>query len=209
MDAHDPAGNPPAKLKRRAQLFVSEYLKDLNGTAAAIRAGYSPATARAAASRMLTNVNISAAVREAQNEILKENHVTVSRIVRELSLIAFFDPASLFDESGRLLPINMLPREIRHALPAIEIAESANGARRLRFGGKLAALLALARHMSMFKDRMGGDPDFDDLFEDNDGNEYHEAKEESDFDDEYEAGDNEQNSTRAGGHKKRLVGVLN
>jgi hypothetical protein len=123
MDAQDPAGNPPAKLKPRALLFVSEYLQDLNGTAAAIRAGYSPATARAAASRMLTNVNISTAIQVAQNEILKENHVTVSRIVRELSLIAFFDPASLFDETGRLLPINVLPREIR---PLSRLSRSAS-----------------------------------------------------------------------------------
>ena len=58
---------------------------------------------------MLTNVNISTAIREANDQILKENQVTVARIVRELALIAFFDPASLYDESGRLLPVNELP----------------------------------------------------------------------------------------------------
>jgi len=158
MEAQDRNRIPPARLKRRAQLFVSEYLKDLNGTAAAIRAGYSPATARAAASRMLTNVNISTAIREAQDEILKENHITVSRIVRELALIAFFDPACLYDHSGRLLSVSEMPPEVRHALPAVEIVESANGARRMRFAGKLAALIALARHMSMFTNRIGDDP---------------------------------------------------
>ena len=159
MDAQDPAGNPPPKLKRRAQLFVSEYLKDLNGAQAAIRAGYSPATARVTASKLLANVSISTAVREAQDEILKENHVTVSRIVHELALIAFFDPASLYDETGRLLDINELPPEVRHSLPAVEIVKSPGGqTQRMRFGGRLAALLALARHMSMFTDRIGEDP---------------------------------------------------
>jgi phage terminase small subunit len=99
MDAQDPAGNLPPKLKRRAQLFVSEYLKDLNGTQAAIRAGYSPATARVTASKILANVSISTAIHEAQDKILKENHVTVSRIVHGVSLITFLDPASLYDET--------------------------------------------------------------------------------------------------------------
>ncbi|HTS16281.1 MAG TPA: terminase small subunit [Verrucomicrobiae bacterium] len=159
MDNHDPAATPAAKPpKRRAQLFVSEYLKDLNGAQAAIRAGYSPATAMVTASKLLANVSISTAVREAQDQIIKENHVTVSRIVRELALIAFFDPACLYDDSGRLLAVSEMPLEVRHALSAVEIVESANGARRLRFAGKLAALIALARHMSMFTDRIGDDP---------------------------------------------------
>ena len=159
MDAQDPAGNPPPRLKRRAQLFVSEYLKDLNGTQAAIRAGYSPATARIHASKMLANVSISTAIREAQDKILKENHITVSRIVRELALIAFFDPASLYDQNGRLLDINELPPPVRHSLPGGEIVKSPGGdVHRVRFGGKLPALLALAKHMAMFTDRIGDDP---------------------------------------------------
>lgn len=133
-------------------------MKDLNGAQAAIRAGYSPHSARITASKMLANVSISKAIHEAQDEILKENQVTVARIVRELALIAFFDPASLYDESGRLLPVNELPPEIRHALPAIDIVEYANGARHLRFAGKLAALLALCKHTGMFSDRFGGGP---------------------------------------------------
>jgi len=159
MDTHGSREPRAAKpLTRRAQLFVSEYLKDLNGAQAAIRAGYSPATARVTASKLLANVSISTAVHEALDQILKENHVPVSPIVHELALIAFFDPACLYDESGRLLAVSEMPLEVRHALPAVEIVESANGARRLRFAGKLAALIALAPHMSMFTNRIGDDP---------------------------------------------------
>ena len=158
MNAQNPPGVPPAKLKRRAQRFVSEYLKDLNGTQAAIRAGYAPSAARRHASRMLSNVDISTAIREAHDQILKENHVTVSRIVHELALIAFFDPASIYDESGRLLAVSELPPETRRALPAVEIIPSRSGSPRLRSGGKLAALIALCKHMAMFTDRIGDDP---------------------------------------------------
>ena len=145
-------------LKPRARLFINEYLKDCNGARAAIRAGYSPPGARVTASRLLANVSIANAIRTAQDEILKETQVTVARIVRELALIAFFDPASIFDDSGHLLPIGALPPDIRRALPAVEFVESANGARRIRCPGKLAALIALGKHMAMFTNRIGDDP---------------------------------------------------
>ncbi|WP_198585325.1 terminase small subunit, partial [Escherichia coli] len=40
-----------AKLTDKQELFAREYLKDLNGTQAAIRAGYSEKTANEQASR--------------------------------------------------------------------------------------------------------------------------------------------------------------
>ena len=46
--------------------FVDEYLIDLNGTQAAIRAGYSARTANEQAARLLANASVSAAVAEAQ-----------------------------------------------------------------------------------------------------------------------------------------------
>lgn len=46
--------------KRRT--FVREYVIDHNGTQAAIRAGYSKKSARAQASRLLTNANIAKAI---------------------------------------------------------------------------------------------------------------------------------------------------
>lgn len=51
-----------AALSNKQHKFVLEYLKDLRQTDAAIRAGYSAQTARVQASRLLTKVNIRAAV---------------------------------------------------------------------------------------------------------------------------------------------------
>jgi len=156
-----PPGDALKALSPRARRFISEYLKDLNGTQAAIRAGYAPSGARALASKMLSNVVVARAVRDAHDEILKENQVTVARIVRELALIAFFDPASILDQSGHLLPVASLPSEIRRGVPAFEFVETGDGQRkvgRMRLDGKLAALIALGRHMAIFSDRIGEDP---------------------------------------------------
>ena len=52
-------------LSKKRRVFVEEYLKDFNGTQAAIRAGYSKNSARSTASRLLTIDNISDAIEAA------------------------------------------------------------------------------------------------------------------------------------------------
>ncbi len=52
------AKNVPNELTDKQQAFCEEYIVDLNGTQAAIRAGYSEDTARQQSSRLLTNVNV-------------------------------------------------------------------------------------------------------------------------------------------------------
>jgi phage terminase small subunit len=54
------------KLNDKQKLFVLEYLKDLNATQAAIRAGYSEKTARQQGARLLTNAVIEKQVEQAK-----------------------------------------------------------------------------------------------------------------------------------------------
>ena len=58
-------------LTAKQQRFIKEYLLDLNATQAAIRAGYSKKTAQEQGSRLLSNVMVSSAIQEAQQEALK------------------------------------------------------------------------------------------------------------------------------------------
>ena len=46
------------KLTAKQEMFCREYLIDLNGTQAAIRAGYAESGAKVEASRLLTNANV-------------------------------------------------------------------------------------------------------------------------------------------------------
>ena len=76
-------------LKPQQERFVVEYLKTPeNATDAAIRAGYSPKTATAQASRLLTNVNVKKAIDEAQNEtrerVKEEVGLTIDMVVQGL-----------------------------------------------------------------------------------------------------------------------------
>lgn len=56
----------------KQKAFVLEYMKDLNATQSAIRAGYSEATAYSQGQRMLKNVEVSTAIAAAQAERAKE-----------------------------------------------------------------------------------------------------------------------------------------
>jgi phage terminase small subunit len=78
-------------LTAKQQRFVQEYLVDLNATQAAVRAGYSPKTGREIASRMLTNVNIQAALSEAIAARVQRTEITQDRVLREIALLAHSD----------------------------------------------------------------------------------------------------------------------
>ena len=62
MEANNMVRQSSAKQAR----FVREYAVDCNGAAAAVRAGYSPRSAKVTASRLLTKANVQRALRQIQ-----------------------------------------------------------------------------------------------------------------------------------------------
>lgn len=62
-------------LTPKQQMFVAEYLKDLNATQAAIRAGYSKKTAHVIGDENLKKPVIAAAVQKAMNERAKRTEI--------------------------------------------------------------------------------------------------------------------------------------
>lgn len=78
-------------LTPKQQRFVEEYLIDLNATQAAIRAGYSAKTAKQQGQRLLTNVDVSQAVAEAQAKLSERTEITQDMVLRELAKIGFSD----------------------------------------------------------------------------------------------------------------------
>lgn len=58
----------PARLRRLK--FIKEYLRDFNGAKAAIRAGYSPDSARQEAHRLLTNADVKRVIEQTRAELI-------------------------------------------------------------------------------------------------------------------------------------------
>ncbi|ADU36215.1 Terminase small subunit [Variovorax paradoxus EPS] len=77
------------------QRFVDEYLVDLNGTQAAIRAGYSPDSARQMASENLSKPYIQAAIAAARKLQQERTQVDADRVVTEAWNIMLADPREL------------------------------------------------------------------------------------------------------------------
>ena len=71
-------------LGARQRRFVDEYAIDHNGAAAAMRAGYSPRSARITASRLLTKANVRAAISERQTELADELRLSKDGVIRRL-----------------------------------------------------------------------------------------------------------------------------
>lgn len=76
-------------LTPKQQLFVDEYLKDRNGTQAAIRAGYSEKTANEQAARLLANVSVSEVVQKEIAASQKKAKLSREKVLDELSKGAF------------------------------------------------------------------------------------------------------------------------
>ncbi len=169
-------------LTAKVQRFVTEYLIDLNATQAAIRAGYSARTAAAQASRLLTNVNVSAAIQAAMKAREQRTGITQDRVLQELARIAFFDLRKLYREDGSMKSPSEWDDDTAAAMSGLDIQEEfgpeptevemepqAGGgalkrskARKALLGytkkakvfDKTAALNLAMRHLGMLKDKV-------------------------------------------------------
>ena len=77
-----------AMLTARQQRFVDEYLKDLNATQAAIRAGYAAKTANANAARIMVSDGIQEAIEARKQTRVERVELEQDWVVNELRKVA-------------------------------------------------------------------------------------------------------------------------
>lgn len=146
------------KLTKKQQLFVDEYLIDLNATQAAIRAGYSVNSARDIGCENLTKPNIQQAIAEHMAERSKRTGVNQDRIVLELAKIAFVNMGDLIDlKNGSIL--TTAKTDDLACIEGFKYKESDNDyggsvEREVKFASKLKALELLGKHLGMWNDKL-------------------------------------------------------
>jgi phage terminase small subunit len=143
-----------AKLTAKQKRFVEEYLIDLNATQAAIRAGYSPNSARDIGSENLTKPHIRARVDEALAERSKRTGINADRVVRELARIAFVNAADVINFDSATLSENASEDDTA-AIASVRVktipTDAGEGVEReIRMCDKLKALELLGKHLGMF-----------------------------------------------------------
>ncbi len=90
-------------LTPKQELFVMEYVVELNGKQAAIRAGDSARTAEVQASRLLSHVKVQAAVQQAQESLVERVELCQEWVVDRLGEIVERSMASVpvMDAKGK------------------------------------------------------------------------------------------------------------
>ena len=124
-----------------------------------------PATVHRKAKELLDNGKIAArldelqAAREAEFKAeAKRQGLAPEDIIREQAYTAFFDPATLFDQEGRLLALDKMPETARRAVKSVKIRgikgddDSVQGViAEITMNDKLTALRHLGEHLGMYK----------------------------------------------------------
>ncbi len=155
-----------ARNNSRHDRFCREYIKDLNGTRAAIAAGYGKKNARKIASRLLTNVDIQARVAELTKKQADKLDLSAEKVLSELSSMGFsnfLDYVKITEEGDAFVDLSGLTQEQAAAIQEVTVDEYMEGkgkdARkvkrtRLKLVDKIRSLDLLGRHLKLFTDRI-------------------------------------------------------
>jgi phage terminase small subunit len=150
---------PETAAKAKRDQFVAEYLVDLNGSAAALRAGYSESTCRNRAVLLLQDPEIRGRIEDALLARIERTRVNADNVVREYLRLATSDIGELFDDTGAMHPMKDLPKDVRRAIQSVEVEElfEGRGEERVRIGrirkvrmiDKIRALDMLTKHVGV------------------------------------------------------------
>jgi phage terminase small subunit len=162
------------ELTDKQKRFCEEYVVDLNGAAAARRAGYSEKTAQEQSAQLLSKLIVQEYVRSLQSERSKRTQITADEVLREYRKLAFSslgdfmrvqsDGSAYFDLRG------MTPEQAAaiQEYSVDEFTEGKAGAKgngkgekgravkrmRIKLADKKGALDSVARHLGMFEDKL-------------------------------------------------------
>lgn len=155
------------KLTPMQAMFVGEYLKDLNGKRAAIRAGYAEGSAEVTASKLLRLTKVQGALSRLQRDISAAMQIGPEKVLREWGHIAFAntkDYIRVTEDGDAYIDLSNLTREQAAAISEIETHDyvdarnkDENGKARevrrvkLKFHSKPQALEALSKHLGLFE----------------------------------------------------------
>lgn len=141
-------------MTKKQKRFVEEYLIDLNATQAAIRAGYSPHTAKDIGCENLAKPNIAAAISQAMAERSRRTGINQDRVLQELARIGFAKITDVVDpETAEIRPD--ASEDDLACIQSIKIKPNEFGTEReVKLYDKKSALVDLGKHLGLFKEKM-------------------------------------------------------
>lgn len=128
----------------KQQIDLVDYLladEKQDQTKAAIKAGYSPKTASAAAARALKLDCVVAYMNGRIAERNKRLRIDADYVLKRLTEMDELDVADLFDDEGNLLPIKQWPAAWRRTIKGIDLSKG-----KVILPDKLAVITQIGRH---------------------------------------------------------------
>lgn len=141
-------------MTKKQKRFVEEYLIDLNATQAAIRAGYSPHTAKDIGCENLAKPNIAAAISQAMAERSRRTGINQDRVLQELARIGFAKITDVVDPETAKIRTDASDDDLA-CIQSIKIKPNEFGTEReVKLYDKKSALVDLGKHLGLFKDKV-------------------------------------------------------
>ena len=141
-----------SKLTLKQETFCQKFVELMNGTKAALEAGYSPDSAYSIACENLKKPEIKAAIEKAMAERSARCGINADRVLMELAKIGFVNIRDVVNlETGEILPD--AKEEDLACVQFIKVKPTELGAEHeVKMYDKKAALVDLGRHLGLFKD---------------------------------------------------------
>jgi phage terminase small subunit len=152
---------PDDPLTERQIRLIDEYLIDLNGMAAARRAGYATRGASRVACAILKQPNVKRELRKRMTARATRTRITADRVLKEYARIAFAD-IRRYTETGAggmtVRSLESVSEDDSAAIAEMSVPGTKEGVTRIKLHDKKRALDAIARHLGLFDTKHAGDP---------------------------------------------------
>ena len=155
-----------ARNNSRHDRFCREYIKDLNGTRAAIAAGYAKKSAHVTASQLLSNPKVKELSAELTKKHADKLDLSAEKVLSELSSMGFsnmLDYIKTTEEGGAYDDLSSLTQEQAAAIQEVTVDEYTEGrgkdarkVKRTKFKltDKIRALELLGKYLKLFTERI-------------------------------------------------------
>lgn len=146
--------------------FVAEYLKDLNATQAAIRAGYAKKGAKDQAYQLMQQPEVAEAIEKAMGERSKRLKVDADYVLQRLVEIDQLDLLDILEDDLSIKPLKQWPKAWRQYLVGFDLAEMYEGQgkdrdmvgilKKIKWPDKVRNLELLGKHVNVnaFKEQV-------------------------------------------------------
>lgn len=161
-------------LDRADLAFVEKYVETLDPGVSYkhSRPEYKGGNAQKRGHDTLQRPAIIAALQIRRRQVAAELNVTSTEVIKRMMFIGYVDPADMLDQDGKVLPVRLMPRDVRLALASVrvlktdvhvEIVEAEEGKPlkvgitttekliEVKFWDKVKMLNSLAQHLNLFR----------------------------------------------------------